>query len=523
MKLSKLEVREREDAMTKGELELARRVTNYYLSAWEDKVDRGLFDLWENIEGYWEGNPRNRRRDGGQGTDPESNVNFIHSNIEGQVAQLIEQNIAVSVRPSGPSDAPYAKTVETILEWIKEKNKIKRKLDIHERRREKFGTGIFRVLFDPDALGGIGLPVIEPCNPAYVFVDPNIMDVYKINEGAFIIETLSKPVSWAVEKFGADRARLIRPNFHPSSSYVFNEGSSGNYIHIMAWLREGGKLRLVQMSGCGVILSDSFQNGHDSFYANGRYPYFFTPLYTREGSVWAKGDAELLMPLQDLVDELDDQIRINARLSGNPQRLVDIASNIDIDKWTNESGLIIPTSNINGVKYLTPPDMPDYPLKRRETALNYERQMLTRFYDNSTGYKVQGVKTATEIKSLQNQEDMVIGHKKILLQETLSEVFEYALELIKEYYTEEQPFKVGEGEKFVWFRGSDLRAVPRLIGETTASGTKDATFDIEISVGAGTANNREFLFDVMSNAREDGTITPDEYRKYLADEVGVRV
>ena len=516
MKLDRYDVKRREEIMSNEEIRLAEQLIKYYVSSWQDKSRRGLFDLWEKVESYWEGNPRLPESE----NDPNSNINFVHPNVEGQVALLMEQNIAVSASPSSPSDAPFAGTVQTVLEWIKDKNKLMRKLDVHERRREKFGTGIFRVLYDPDAVGGFGMPVIEACNPAYVFVDPNITDVYKINDGAFVIETLNKPISWARKRFGSERADIIRAGFHPSEDFIFGESVGENYIHILAWIRTNGHLRLVQMSGCGVILDDRFHYGE-------RFPYFFTPLYSREGVVWAKGDAELLLPLQDLVDDLDDQIRINARLSGNPQRIVDISSNIDLDKWTNESGLIIPTNNINGVKYLVPPEMPAYPMQRRELALQFERQMLTRFADNMTGQKTSGVRTATEAAGLQRQGDLVIGHKKVLLQETLAEVFEYCLELIKEYYTEEKSFRVGED--FLWFRGSDLKKVPQLIPGNKRSGTKymrngtvtkDAKFDIVVTVGAGLPGDKMFMRDFMLKALEKGAISTDEMRKWIERNIG---
>jgi hypothetical protein len=475
---------ERLEVMSAREIEMADKILGYYVSSWRDKDARGLFDLWEKIESYWEGEAHVKQ----SADDPCSNTNIIHPNIEGQVALIMQEELDVSAGGVTPSDAPYAEAATIALQWCLDKNKMKRKIDLHERRREKFGTGIFRVLFDPDAAGGYGLPTIESVNPSYVFCDPSISDIYKIQEGAFIIEVLNKPISWAKEVFGETKANLIRAGYDPTHTRVFESSENNSYIHIMAWLRENGKLRLVQMSGCGVILWDSFKElSGESFYPDGRFPYFFTPLYVREGSIWAKGDAELLIPLQDLIDELDDQIRINARLSGNPQRLVDIATNIDLDKWTNEAGLIIPTTDVSGVKYLEPPEMPSYPMERRELALNTERQLLTRFSDQMTGNKVEGNTTATEISAMVAQGNTVISHKKALLSETLCEICEYCLKLMKEYYTSTRAFGTNSGDyKFLTL--SELKSIPELQeveGEMVNIGDrrKDAEFDIKIKIG----------------------------------------
>ena len=464
----------RKEIMTEEQVKLANDLIGKYIASWKDKEQRGLFDLWEKVESYWEGMPRYPA----SMEDPNSNVNFVHPNIEGQVALLVNQDISLDIKPVTPADQAFADRTKTMLNWVKEKNKLTRKIDQHERRREKFGTGIFRVLFDPDSQNGFGLPTIESVNPAYVFIDPSISDIYKIQQGQYIIESLTKPVSWAKEQFGQILGGAINKTYDPTGSYIFDENNQDCYLHLMAWLRTDDKLRLVQLSGDGIILSDSFiDNEGESFYPTDKFPYFFTPLYIREGTVWAKGDAELLIPLQDLVDELDDQIRINARLSGNPQRLVDVSSNIDLDKWTNESGLIIPTSNINGAKYLNPPEMPDYPLHRREFAINYERQIISRFSDQMTGQATKKDLTATEAEGLLNQGSMLVNHKKVLLQETLSEVFEYCLMLMKEYYSHEKAFRLSDGQ-FEYWKASDLKAIP-----TSNLETKDAEFDIIVSIG----------------------------------------
>jgi len=460
--------------MSDAQINFADELIDKYLVSWRDKDNRGLFDLWEKVESYWEGNPRIPT----SYSDPNSNVNFIHPNVEGQVSLLVNQDINLNVIPVTPADKAFAQRTKTMLTWVKEKNRLTRKIDQHERRREKFGTGIFRVLYDPDAANGFGLPIIESVNPAYVFVDSAISDVYRIQQGSYIIEALTKPISWAKEQFGQVLGSSIRPSFDPTGSYLFDNNGSNQYLHLMVWLRTDGKLRLVQLSGDGIILSDSFaDNNGESFYPTDQFPYFFTPLYIREGTVWAKGDAELLLALQDLVDELDDQIRVNARLSGNPQRLVDVSSNIDLDKWTNESGLIIPTSNINGARYLNPPEMPSYPLARREYAMNYERQIITRFADQMTGTPVSSNITATEAQGLLDQGSMVINHKIALLQETLSEVFDYCLMLMKEYYTEEKAYRLSDGE-FEYWKASDLKNIP-----TANLETKEAEFDIIVKIG----------------------------------------
>lgn len=537
----------RYEVMTEEQIEDGNKFIDYYKSAWQDKEQRGLFDKWEEIDLYWEGEVNLPESD----SDPGSNTNIIHPNVEGQVAMLVEQNIAIMAQPQSPSDMPFSKTVSQILEWVKEKNKLKRKLDVHERRREKFGTGVFRVLFDPDALNGFGLPVIEPVNPAYVFVDPSITNVYKIQDARFIIETVNKSINWAKKNFDEDRANSIMPGFDIVEDWgLFGEDDGENdnisrdtYLHLFVWIKDDDGLRLVQMSSDGVILSDS--KDEEDYFPNDQYPYFFTPLYFREGMIWGKGDAELLINTQNLIDDLDDQIRINARLTGNVQKVIGKGSNIDIDKWTNEPGLNVPADDVNDWRLVEPKSMPAYIINRRQEAMNIEVQKQTRFSDQMFGGQQKGVDTATEALTLQQAGSVGIDHKKLLLQETLSELFEYILSLIKEYYTEEQAFRITEKQnEFIWFKGSSLKEVPYLIPASDSykgimrqqmepmgqvinepeymqlgNETKEAFFDVEVTVGAGLPNNKAFVYTVIKEVFASGAIDKVTYLNLLRDYV----
>lgn len=299
---------------------------------------------------------------------------------------------------------------------------------------------------------------------------------------------------------------------------------------MLVWTRNGGKLRLVEMTGCGIILSDSFEAGEESYFPTGKYPYFFTPLYRREGSIWGKGDVELLIPLQDLINDLDDQIRINARLTGNPQRLIATSSGIDLDALTNEAGLNIPTNDINSVRNLEPPVLPAYIENRRNLALQYEVQKISRFSDQMIGSKQNGVDTATEALALQQSGAMGINHKKTLLQETLSEIFSYCLEIIREYWTEDVAIRIeGNEHDFIYFKGSSLKGINmydfsgRDGAEVKKTGTKNAEFDVTVKVGAGMPTNKNFVYNMMLELYKAQIISPEEVRKWLVESFGLPV
>ena len=122
------------------------------------------------------------------------------------------------------------------------------------------GTGIFRVLWNFDKLDGKGLPDIEPIHPAKLFIDPAITDIYNIQEAQYIIEAKAKSIYSARVEYGEKLADAIIPNLDPVQD-ILQENEEDQYVHLMVWTRykEDGKLRLrlVEMSGDGVILRDT--------------------------------------------------------------------------------------------------------------------------------------------------------------------------------------------------------------------------------------------------------------------------
>lgn len=505
---------------------LARKYLDYYRRGTEYLSRDDFFEKIKRCHEYWKGNQRKPESD----SDPCSEVNVIHPMVEGQVALLCEQNIAVSALPVTPGDKKFAEKATVLLEFIKSRNKMQKIIERHERSREKYGTGVLRVIWEPDALGGAGLPIIDTVPVKNICVDPCITDSSRIGEAEFVIEKVIKSIHWAKQVYGEEIASQIDENYFPfGEGDVFDEeltdGENAKYLHLLVWTIDEGELRLVEMSGCGVILSDSADSG-ESFYGIGKYPYFFTSLYEVDGKLFGMGDVELSAPLQDIINDLDDQIRLNARLTANPQRLVQVGSGIDLDALTNEAGLNIPVNDINAVRDLQPKEIPQYVVQRRNLALQYEIQKVSRFSDQMIGSKQSGVDTATESLALQQSGNSGIAHKKAMLQETLKEVFSYALELVREFWKEAVTVRVSEdGREFsrldvTQFKNAEVVELDA-DGEPFAAGQKEAEFDINVSVGAGLPTNKAFQYNIMSELFARGIITPAEYREWLCKNFGL--
>ncbi len=576
----------KEALMSDKEIKEAEQFLLWYRRAYQDKQRVGVTDKWKDVEKYWEGDFEY------EDDQAAPNTNITNSNVEGRTALLCDQNIAVQVNPREPGDKPFCDMARTITDFIKERNGMFRKIEVHERRRDMFGTGIFRVLWDFDKLDGKGMPVIKPIHPSRIFVDPAITDIYEIQDAQYIIESKNKSIYSARCEYGDELADAIIPNLDPIGDTLV-ENEEDQYVHLMVWTKykENGdlKLRLVEMSGDGVILRDTKKKLYEhnkkmeeedekeifegkktekrkplKIFPNAKFPYFFTPDMFRENTIWGKGTAELILGLSDQIDDLDDTLLRNARLTGNPVGLIANSSGIDPGKMTNTPGEMIPTNDINGMKWLTPPGIPQYIINKRSELMNNDRQVVTRFTDQMIGKQQNGVDTATESLALQNSGNAMIDHKKGLLQETLGEVFEYALELALLNWNTTMLFRIvgDKGEDtFSEFNPDLLNNVPVMIESDTDyredykkkwkernpnkdiskdldpeeykymqveddkghKETRKIQYDLSISVGAGLPNNRAYRYNIVRQMYVDKALTKREYRNYMIKQLGMNI
>jgi len=198
---------------------------------------------------------------------PNSRVNVFHAQIEGQVAAMVDQNIAVTTRGQSQGDEQFADWGRIGLDWTLRKNKIKTVLAICSRRFLKNGPVWMKTYFDADALDGFGLAKLTPVALNKIFIDQKIKDFMRTQEADYISETILQSKTYAVETYGEDKAEIIdygKSDILGNDIFYDDEmtnDDSESWTEILRWSRHKKKLRLEIFSGCGVLLYDSHKTG----------------------------------------------------------------------------------------------------------------------------------------------------------------------------------------------------------------------------------------------------------------------
>lgn len=552
---------------TEAERELVTRIKDRYRASFMYKESLGLHSAWSEFEDYWAGDVNTPEDE----DDPGSETNIVQPIIESQVADLVDGQIEFTVKGVGPSDDPFAKDVKHIYRWIWMKNQMIQKLDEAERDRLNLGAVGWKVYWDKDAMQGRGLVTIDPCSPDTLFPDPKIKDARRLQEGDFFIQVLPFSLGELRRRFGK-RAKAVKPEgrFKVYNPQIFGEDEADNMTEVINdqallyeyWEKDDeGMLRRVYMAG-DVILDDSDwehksnDGARKQFYEHGRYPFVIINCYRKKGRLWGIGDTQQLIPIQDMINDFDDQIRMNARMMGNLQIVVGTAAGINLKKWVNRPGLKIPAKDHTAWQTVQPYPIPGYIPMRRDKGFQ-ESELVSGRSDVVEGRRSGSLRAAAAIVALQEAGSRRANHKKLMLQEGFNEISSLVFSTAKEFMTVEQAFDITENDgvtKYMWFRPSNLKKIPWKTynenfnpvsdepgtdlyknlydNKVDENGqpvldengqpvqemvTKDAELDIEVNFGAGMPNNKSFIYQAAIELHRENIITQEEARKTLKD------
>lgn len=562
----------REQFMTQDEM---RMVDDYMVKINQVKGDMvELYSEWSDIEVAYKG--EQPKVDG----RPNTRINILNANIEGQIASIIDQNMAVVCRGESPSDENYAEFARIGLDWTFRKNYIKKIIDQHERRRLKFGAGILKVHFNPDAISGYGLTKITCVPLNKVFIDGKIKDPLTVQDAEYIAEAIRMSKSQGEQIYGKEKMSIVELGTYTiEDTTIFADEETmddeDGFTLVQLWCKHEGTLRLIEFSGCGSLLYDSHKTGdrktnqkkskydHSSYYqfVNDKYPYFFTCLYPIEGQLWGFGDGKLLQPLNDMLNDLYDKIRIAARPS---LILFDPSSEVDLENFDEDSFNPKPANLASGQVVQTVQwGTVNESWWRLLASVHQEAQRVTRFSDLMMGQS-SSAGTATEATIQQQQGNSSTDQKKQILEVTLQEMCEYILGIMMDSYTEAKAYRLTEEkDEFVWIDFRDLKNVPImkpatldyikkyrqglrdngkddseipeweiLTNEKTGEPyTKNVDLDIEISIGAGLPKNKAFLWQMIeklsqmmsvdASGMQKPIVSYEELREFIKKFVGL--
>lgn len=565
---------------TKEQYALAQRVQTLLRGSYDAKEQMNLMDNWAEYDDYKHG-----RQNAPQSPEhPGSVTNIIHPIIEGQISDLTDKPFSTVAEGREPGDHLYSDDVQHAMDFVLDKNQFPVKLDISEHDRTELGTTIIKTYYDSEALDGKGLPSFEIVSPPNFFPDPKWTAAHLLQDGEFNAHAVPRPLSFIRRKYPKWGKFVQRETSFPynptldiptTNTDEVSVDLSQKALLIEAYLKDGnGEIYSVTVAN-HIVLEDSREVLKGQIDADGKqkklqrrnqFPFVAIPCYAQRGTGWGQGDVELLIPTQDLINDLDDQIRMNARMMGNPQIVVGQGAGKGFDnrKWTNKPGLRIPMRDPNawGIVPAVPvsSDVPN----RREKAFE-EANIISGRPDVNRGEAPGQVTAAAAILALQQAGQKTVLHKAKMWKQGWGKVLELLYDDMIDNWEEPMWVRINGNElDYKFIEPAKLRQAPVMVpnmnparGEDgikklmdsipmldemqqpmmdpmgmpmmeTKPMTRNAEFDLSLNIGDGLPNDKTFIYQTMvelSARMIEGkpVVTWQEFRDYMRDQVGIQL
>lgn len=529
---------QQDDAFQKARDELMteeqQKRVDFYLS----KYHEGKADLeervqeWEEIHRAYKG----ERTDIIDDDDMEKQVavNVILTQIEGQVSSMQTANITGSYQGVGFSDQKFARTAGIVGDFILKRNNARQIVKKAGRRYLQFGYAVLTTYWDDEALDNFGLPRLECLKPGTVIFDDKIDDIVDDLERCdyIIHEVGSRSIMWARKKYGDEIADAIQlGNNDPGFEYKDTDNDE-SFTYLRVWTRnnEYENLQLLEISLCGILLSES--DPSEPYYKHifNRYPFFVAGLYKDESDQYYFGDGKILLSMQKVINKLYDEIILAIKFSSQGRTYADPNSKLNPAEFAE--------ADPSKVIYANNPHQ--YIKTERGAGLNEvvfslltqlldKVQEVTRFSALMTGNDPGRAMTATQAGIQMQQGITGIDDKRADLSKALGDALSYAIGLCMEFWSAAKAFRVADNDdQFEWIDVRQFREIPELIpasreyienfkknnpnAETVPEymqleiedgdgkrkpATKQLELDISVNIGEGIPNNKIALYNII--------------------------
>lgn len=436
---------------------------------------------------------------------PDPVINYISYVVDQKAPQLTNNRPTGLILPTAEGDEEVAKLFTQVTDVISERADLENKLDEVVRTGLLLGVGWFKVYWDNSLSGGSpakmnvwkGDVCIECPDPSNVYHDPQAS---RVEDCRYIIYATLKPVSQikeiAEKQFGLKGIEIQAETSFQTEIYDRPSKNATNKdcaVFYEYWYKENGTINCIYAAG-GKILKRM-----TNVYKHGRYPFVpFVPKKKRKSLVGI-GEPKNLINNQKLLNKLVEMPTTNAMFTSQPMLLVKHNNGIDPGQVSAKPGRIYTVREVAGaMDWVEPPSMPPDIYKLIE-MMKTDIEKIGGIYDAVTGETPTGITAASAIQLLQEQGSIPIKGIARNLYDTIKDVYEQMIGLVKEFYTEQRYLRITDNEGGYQFQP--------FVGAAYA----EIDLDVKVSAGASTPTSKAYIAQLATDLFKNGVILPSEY------------
>ena len=414
-----------------------------------------------------------------------SKSGWLHNVIVSKHADAMDAFPEPVVLPREPDDSGEANALSSILPVVLAQNRFEDVYSDAIWQKLKTGTGVYKVTWDADKLGGLGDVAIHAVDLLNLFWEPGVKD---IQESRYLFHTALRDNDLLSERWPQLRGAL-KANSFAATRFLYDDAvpTDGKSTVIDCYYKkwEGGRQVLHYVQYVGDTLLYSSENEGAPLYEHGRYPFVFDALFPVEGSPCGYGFVDLCKNAQTAIDLMDSAFIRNTMVGAMPRYFKRQDAGVNEEELLDLSRPLVAVDGNLGDDALKIIDF--RPLSGN--YIEYQRERIRELRETSgntetsTGNIAQGVTAAAAIAALQEASGKGSRDSTKTSYRAYGEVVELVIELIRQFYTLPRRFRIlgrsGEQE-FISYSNAALR--PRSQGTLAGVelGQRAPQFDIEV-------------------------------------------
>ena len=448
---------------------------------------------------------------------------WLFNVLSNKHADFMDNYPEATVLPREIGDKDTAQMLSSIIPVVFEQNKFKKVYDKNTWAKVKYGTAVYGVFYDHNALNGLGDIAIRKANVLNLFWAPGIENIQD-SPNLFVV-SIEDNINLELQ-FPQLRGKLGATAENETKKFILDDNiSTKDKSTVIEWYykkpNSQGKTVLHYVKFCGdevlyatenetQITSDGQGNilaeppAVKGLYDHGKYPYVLDVLFPQENRPTGIGYIDKLKDSQEQVDILNNAILINAKQSATKRWIVSNDTKLNMKEFTDWTNPIIHTVdgsfNENTATEVTTAEMSDVVVATLDRKIDELKETGSN-RDFSNGSTASGVTSGAAIAALQEagnktSRDMINGSYG-----AYEEITELVIELIRQFYNTERCFRItgkNGGQEYVNFSNSGMQAQPQLDYFGRTIGERLPIFDIKIKAHkqnpfSRVANNQDML------------------------------
>ena len=414
-----------------------------------------------------------------------SRSGWLHNVIVSKHADGMDAYPEPNILPREPGDEREARMLSAVVPVVLEQNRFEEVYSDALWRKLKYGTGVYKIVWDGARLGGLGDIAISEVDLLNLFWEPGLRDIQR---SPYFFHTALEDNDSLTARYPQLKGKLRGGSFSPAR-FVGDDAvsASGKSTVIDCYYKkwEGGREALHYVKYVGDECLYSSENEGAPLYDHALYPFVFDPLFPVEDSPCGYGFVDLCRNAQTAIDLMDTAFIRNTMVGAIPRYFKRQDSGVNEREFLDLSQPLVSVDGNLGEDALK---IIDY----RPLSASYIRYHASRIEElretsgnteTATGNISQGVTAASAIAALQEASGKGSRDSTRASYRAYARVVELVIELIRQFYDLPRRFRITGADglsEYLSFSGAEIAARPQGALASQELGLRMPLFDVEI-------------------------------------------